>query len=482
MSTGRGRALLALLAIGMVAFGAIEAPAQQAPGAAWSVELVGARAVTLGGGDMERLLGARRIEATLPARGGDRTYSGYPLGWVAAIVDDAADAAGAKLDRALWELGYDVTVTARDGYAATFSTKGLAPEAVLLADREGGKPIVPSIVGAIDKSLWVKDVASIEIGIIGAAKPDAVSAGSADKEHPAEPPPDFTLVLDLNGTEHRFPIAELERSPLYVEAPGSFTTSAGTTYAGTYGGVRLAALIGQYVTLKPSESVEFVATDGYRMAYAAADILDTSHGEWILAFRLDGLYLPKDPGYIRTIKVGPGSPNIAGQLSVKMVERVELRQSGYRSFELLVDGAMQARLDRQTVQSCVNCHGVSVSYERKGQTARYRGVALWRVMAYGDDPERAPHRADSSVLSYDAEAAKRGYAVEMVAADGFVNALDSRALHANDLIILATEKDGAELPDGEWPLVLAWDKAATVPEAIRPVRQVVKLSLGTRVR
>lgn len=482
MSTGRGGALRALLTFGMVVVVALQAGAQQTPGAAWSFQLVGVRSVTLGDGELARLLGARRMDATLAAKGGDRTYSGYPLGWVAALVDDAADATGTKLDRELWDLGYDVTVTARDGYTATFSTKGLAPEAVLLVDREGGKSIVPSVVGAIDRSLWVKDVVSIELSIKGAAVPDAVSAASSDEGTSAGPLPDFTLTLDLNGTEHRFTIAELQRSPLYLEAPGSFTTSAGSRYVGTYGGVRLASLIGQYVTLKPTESVVFVATDGYRMAYAAADVLDTSRGVWILAFRLDGAYLPQDPGYIRTIKVGPDTPNIDGHLSVKMVERVELRQSGYRSFELAIDGAMQARVDRQTVQSCVNCHGVSVSYERKGQAATYRGVALWRFLAYADDPERAPHRADSSVIAYDAEAARRGYTVEVVAADGFANVLDSRALHLNDGIILATEKDGAELPDAEWPLVLAWDKAATVPEAIKPVRQVLKVLLGTRAR
>jgi hypothetical protein len=486
------RTVRLLVGLAIVAACAVRAPqragAQQAEGGGWTVEVIGARRLVLGGADLERLLGARRMEMKLAAKGGDRVYSGYPLGWIAALVDDPGEGNGSELDEERWKLGYDITVTARDGYAATLSTAELDPDAALLADREGGKPIAPTVVGTMDKSLWVKDVASIELAIEGALVPDAVSAATEEGEVQTtdafveDIAPDFSVVLDLNGTEHRFTLLELNRSPLFVQAPGSFTTSAGTTYAGQYGGVRLAALIGQYVTLKPSDTVELVAMDGYRMQYAAEDFLDTSKGEWILAFRLDGAYLPRDPGYVRTMKVGLYTPNIDGHLSVKMVERVVLRQSGYRAYELVIDGAMQARLDRQTVQSCVNCHGVSVAYERKGQAASYRGVALWRFLAYGDDPERAPHKAPSSVTSYDAEAAKRGYAVGVIAADGFSISLDSRALHANDGIILATEKDGAEAPDAEWPLVLVWDRAATVPESIKPVKQVVKLALGAPTR
>ena len=46
------------------------------------------------------------------------------------------------------------------------------------------------------------------------------------------------------------------------------------------------------------DSITFIAMDSYEMAYPGSRILDEADGLWILAFRMDGDYLPKDPGFI----------------------------------------------------------------------------------------------------------------------------------------------------------------------------------------
>jgi DMSO/TMAO reductase YedYZ molybdopterin-dependent catalytic subunit len=222
----------------------------------------------------------------------------------------------------------------------------------------------------------------------------------------------------------------------------------------------------------------FVASDGYEMSYEGSQILDASDGDWILAFRIDGQNLPNDPGYFRTVKVGPTKPNIDGHLSVKMVQKIVVKSGKVADFTVSMKGKLDAQLDRQTVMSCVNCHKQAVSYERKGETARYEGFALWRILAYSDDASYAPHKQGSSIVAYQRALAEKGYPVEIVAKDGFTITLDAKELDLNQGVILAVRKNGQDLPDDEAPLVLAWDRdAVVIPNGIKPVRQVQSIVL-----
>jgi hypothetical protein len=265
--------------------------------------------------------------------------------------------------------------------------------------------------------------------------------------------------------------------PFYFEGRGAYTTSAGTRYEGRWSGVKLRAVVETGAKLDPSDSVTFVATDGYEMTYSGAQILDEKDGEWMLAFKMDGEYLPEDPGYVRTIKAGPKTPNIDGHLSVRMVKRIVLKQKAFRDFTVSVKGATASTLDRSTIMSCASCHRSSVSFERKAEKAQYSGFPLWLLMGYADDAS-IPHKQDKSVMAYDAAKAAAGYAVTVTAKDGFKLELSSKELNRNDQVILALYKDGEELPDAEAPLVLVWDKdAKLLPAGIKNVKSVAEIGL-----
>ncbi len=233
------------------------------------------------------------------------------------------------------------------------------------------------------------------------------------------------------------------------------------------------------MSLGGDDSISFVAPAGYEMTYPGKQILDESDGVWILAFRMDGDYLPKDPGYIRTIKVGPGNPNIDGHLSVKMIKRIVVKQKDFKDFAISYGGKMSGTLDRSTVQSCVSCHKKDVTFERKGISGVYTGFPLQLLLAYADDPKYAPHKQATGILAYDAAAAKAGYKVEVVADDGYAITLDSRDLDANAEVIVAMYKDGAGLGPDEFPLVLVWDKnIARLPEGIKNVKRIKSIRLA----
>ncbi len=258
-----------------------------------------------------------------------------------------------------------------------------------------------------------------------------------------------------------------------MEAKGSYTTSAGTKYTNVYGGVKLRALVERFTKLSDKDSVTFVAMDGYEMTYPGSLVMDEADGTWILAFVMDGEALPKDPGYVRTIKVGAGNPNIDGHLSVRMVKKIVVKQKDFKDFRISLSGKMSHELDRSTIQSCVSCHGKTVTFERKGVSASYTGFPAWLILGYVDDPKNAPHKQDKSIPAYESALARAGYLVDFVAADGFTVTLNAKEMDHNDDLIIAMYKNGANLGEDEFPLALVWDKnAALVPAGIKNVKML----------
>jgi hypothetical protein len=432
----------------------------------WTIEVLGTHGDTITSVDYgeSKEHGSHYIEMELERKGETHVYKGLPFRMIAAMTDGPDRSHPYKFDSTLWESGYDITITAADGYSVTFNTAEVDYNDLMLADSEDGMEIAPQIVGNVSGKLWVKDVRVIELGL---------GADTAAEE-------EFELEIDIAGTEAAFTIEELEASPFYVEGKGSFTTSAGTTYTHTYGGVRFAGFVNSFMNLREEDTVTLVAMDGYEMTYSGEQILDTSDGEWILAFKIDGEYMEIDPGYIRTVKIGPSVPNIEGHLSVKMIEKIVASGEPYKDFTLTMKGRMNLDVDRQTIQSGISCHRRTVTYyDRKAeQDIEYTGIPLHLMLAFSDDPDFAPHKQDSSIISYNADAAREGYKVKITAADGFSITLDSRELHGNNDVILAMYKNGEPLPDREFPLIVVWDKdAEVVPDGIKAVRNITEIEL-----
>ncbi|MCD6120593.1 MAG: molybdopterin-dependent oxidoreductase [Spirochaetales bacterium] len=437
----------------------------------WKIMLIGVRKDEITSSRFAEALrhANHRKTMKLEKKGRTTLYTGMPFYQIAAVVDGNDSAHPYKFDKTLWGKGYDITVTAEDGYSVTFNTKDYSYNDLILTDTENGKNIPVSIVGNVPKSLWVKNVAEIELAI---GKTGTGSGNTAK---------DFKLTLSVNGADRSYSLGELEKSPYYIEGKGSFTTSAGTKYSGLYAGVKLADFLNQFVKIKSSSTIIFTAMDGYEMSYPGKQLLDNSDGIWILAFKENGKYLPKDPGYIRTIKIGKNNPNIEGHLSVRMIKKVSVKGEVYRDFSLRIEGDKNFTLNRQTLQSGLSCHKKTVFFERKGKSAHYTGIPLWRFLAYSDDPKYAPHMQDPSIPTYMEARALKGYEIRLTATDGYSITLNSKELNKNDDVILAMLKNGKALPANEWPLILVWDKnAKVIPEGIKPIRQIksIKLILG----
>ncbi|MDD3982277.1 MAG: hypothetical protein PHT55_08755, partial [Spirochaetales bacterium] len=178
--------------------GSPDAASAASAAADWSVELKGLRSDSLSQSYYQKLksAGQHYLRKTVDKKGVSVEYSGLSLAAVIAIVDGDDSTHPFQFNADRWAEGYDVVLTAADGYSVSFSTKDVAPQALILADTEAGAYLsTPMTVGDTAKNLWVKDLVSITTSL-------APNATSAEAEA-------FSLELDINGMKASMSLAEL---------------------------------------------------------------------------------------------------------------------------------------------------------------------------------------------------------------------------------------------------------------------------------
>ena len=370
------------------------------------------------------------------------SFGAMPLKNIIAMIDDADATMPYSFIEDKWTAGYDITFTSSDGYSVTINTADYSAADFYLADMVDGENITPMLTGNVSSQIWVKDIAGIKASLQALSLEDN----------------DFELVLEIEGRSGSYTISELENLDYYVEEKGNYTNSYDNTFEFLWGGVKIVELINEYTTLTDDMSLIIEAMDGYAMNYSTAQLLDNSDGDWILAFKEDGAYMPEDPGYIRLVKVGPGNPNFESHASAKMIKKIIIEDVAFRDFQLeIIDGDKVEIMDRQTVQSGVTTWRTVVDYynTKADETVRYLGMPVYEVLR--------------KYSGYDT--------VRIVAEDGFEISLAAEELAGNDDVIIAMfYGDESELSADEFPLIIVWDEAAAVvPAGIKPVKNISKI-------
>jgi hypothetical protein len=417
-------------------------------GEGWKIDLMGVRSDELWQSQLSSWKEAENsstVEMSLEKKGETKLYSGILLKDIVAMVDDPSGGMPYEFQEELWNEGYDITFTSADGYSASFNSADVSSEDVLLVDSVDGKTVSPQIAGNLTGKAWVRDLVSIELSLA------AVDLAQNS----------FEFMLEINGEVSAYTIADLEAMDIYVEDKGGFTNSYGNKTEGIYGGVKLIPLLSESMDVTAESAIRIIAMDGYEMSYGGDMLLDQEDGEWILAFKENGEYMPEDPGYIRLVKVGPQNPDITGHVSARMIKKIVTEGEPFEDFGLtIVQKDLTEVFDRQTMQSgvSVNKNKVTYYYQKKDQDIEYMGISLWRLL----------------------ERPSEYKAIEISAGDGFSVTLDNTQVEGNDDVIIAmyTGEDNSLLDEKDWPLRLVWDKeAALVPDGIKAVRNVKKITL-----
>ena len=426
--------------------GAADAVSQATPkGDGWKIELSGVRSDEVWESNLKSWIAQNPellVELEYEKKDELHSYEGVPLKEIIAMVDDADGSMPASFRAEKWTEGYELTLTAGDGYAQTMVSSDFDPDDLYLGISQDGSPMPPTLIGDISGQYWVRDLASISLGL----QPVSLETN------------DFELLLDIDSKNASFTISEMENHPYYMEDKGNYTNSYGNNFQYTWGGVKLVDLINDYTTLTDEMTVTIQAMDGYEMDYSGSQLLDQEDGTWILAFKENGEYMPEDPGYIRLVKVGPKNPEITGHVSARMVKKIIIREESFSDFQITLDGpAGMEVFDRQTMQSGVSTHKSVVSYfDKKSESSiEYMGLPLYEMFSRYDGIEEVTLKAED------------GFAITLAASEVIGN---------QDVILAMYYGDGSELSDKEKPLVIVWDQnAPVVPEGIKAVRKISKL-------
>ncbi len=424
----------------------VDAVSQATPeGDGWMITLTGVRSEDLYESDVDAWIEYNPDmlkELSYEKKGELRNYTAIPFSAIVAICDDGDGSMPYTFEQEVWDSGYEITLVSADGYAATFVTSEIASEVIYIALSQDEEEISPMVIGEIDGQFWVKELVAIELSL----------APVTLEEN------DFEFILEIGDEKSSYTLAELKDHPHYIEDTGEYKNSHDIIFPHVWGGVKLVDLIGDTIELTADQTVIIQSTDGYEMVYSGEQLLDQSDGTWILAFIEDGDYMPEDPGYIRLVKVGPDNPQITGHVSAKMIKKVIIEDVVFKDFSLTLESAEGSEiLDRQTIQSGVTTHKSVVGYyHKKNDTIiDYMGLPLYELFSHYP-----------------------GYkTVSIEAADGFSVTLEASDIEGNTDVILAMYYgDGSELSQREQPLVLAWDREASlIPEGIKAVRNIHRM-------
>jgi hypothetical protein len=266
-----------------------------------------------------------------------------------------------------------------------------------------------------------------------------------------------------------------------INAQGTFTTSTNADYEASYVGVPMTTFIGN---VNADATIRVTAADGYSMNYPAATFQDTSEGTWILAYKENGEYMPFDPGYFRIVMVGQDNPHFSSALSAKMVVLIEVI-GVYVDYSLEMSGEVDRTFSRSELEEGVGCpcHVATVSVTSKGVTSEYTGIPLWRLIAFVDDDifpmaDLGLHYNDSD---FNDELASSGYAIDLVASDGYTQTVTSDMIAQDERFIVAFKKDGIFLdPSSNGYMRFIFDDSVELPEGsnLRSVKFLAEILLG----
>jgi DMSO/TMAO reductase YedYZ molybdopterin-dependent catalytic subunit len=278
--------------------------------------------------------------------------------------------------------------------------------------------------------------------------------------------PEEEPVLTVTGPSGSVSLtmAELQAMPS-IEGWGGIKNSTGRiTVPAVYTGVPLQEIVALVGGLETTDGVNVVAEDGYAMTLAYDQVTggnfvtyDPATGDEndydgelvaVIAYALEGQPLDAaSEGTLRLVVLGESNRQVTdGHWWVKWVNAAEIHPQG-ETWTLSLEGALSEEMDRSTFESCSSpsCHGTSWVDDEGHE---WVGTPLYLVAARVDDENK------HDFGGFNVELAEAGYAIRLVAADGYEVEIESTAASRNADMIVAVSYDGDSLPEKYYPLRL----------------------------
>jgi DMSO/TMAO reductase YedYZ molybdopterin-dependent catalytic subunit len=116
---------------------------------------------------------------------------------------------------------------------------------------------------------------------------------------------------------------------------------------------------------------------------------------------------------------------------------------------LQLEGELSLTFNDMDFAQGAACHPASWT-DDEGRV--WEGIPLWMLVGRVDDENS--HDEGSEESAFNDELADAGYEVTVTAADGYAKTFTSEQVKRNDNMIIASVRDGEQLPENQWPLRL----------------------------
>ncbi|MGI6249947.1 MAG: hypothetical protein ACOYKD_01075 [Anaerolineaceae bacterium] len=299
-----------------------------------------------------------------------------------------------------------------------------------------------------------------------ATPPTTVETKAPDVQAPTEAALPVTVLELEHGDEViYFTMEQLKALPAVEGLAGIMSSTGKITPPAMYKGVLVSTLLEQVGGLKPENSVEILASDGYSITYSPGQILDGQYTTYdvangdetktvgklqtIIAYEREGKPLNNESeGELRLAIIGESNLQVVdGHWSIKFVNKIRLKEA---IEDWVVDfvGGIDAPMDRATFESgaAPDCHPATW---KDPDGREYLGIPLYYLLGRVDDEVKHGPK------SYRDDLAKsNAYTVDIIAKDGYTVTLDAFTTMRNDDIIVAYLLDGKPLEGEDFPLKL----------------------------
>jgi len=287
-------------------------------------------------------------------------------------------------------------------------------------------------------------------------------------------------LIDLDGNSQTVDLASLEQ----VTGEGGFVKSTGTVVGpAELTGPKLLDILDKIGGITAEDAVQITAQDGYEMTLT----YDQCNGN-VMTYDPDGE--PLQVGGVEAIvalestseELLDKGPRIAfikdkdtlcdGHFWIKEVAVIKVVPA-VAEWELSLSGIEEATIDRSTFESIATCGRSThpgqeyVTTAKDSSEVTYFGVPLWVLVSMIDGADDAHYR-------FNRELSKKGYTVQVIAADGYTVELKSEEVAYVDGVFLAYLKNEEPLDEDSGPVQLV---GPDLPSKQHSVKQVAEIKL-----
>jgi len=453
---------VALAAVKTVVETGEKAAESDAAAADWTLQLVGAKEVSVSKDYFEEGLACVSSHRVSWVDEDGNEWGGIPLWLLVAMVDDDPDTGPYhfNFNDELAAQGYEVNVIAGDGWKATLDSAAIARnDGYIVANTLNGKPL--PLKTEAGKGCW-------PLHLKGSAVFGGQQVGNIARiELSGMPEPSEGWTLELVGEVGDTITQEEFEEGLSCAGSGharKWVDNEGNAWSG----VPLWVLLGAVDDIESSNhwtfnnelaasgyTVEVIAEDGYSRTFDSAKIARSD--DFIIANKVNGQELT-DSWPLRLVGDGvakeDGSLGGAAVGNIARIEIPELKTPAAKagSWNLTLIGKISDVISQAEFEEALACPNAGHCVEWTDSDGNvWSGIPLWLLAGWVDD--RQPH-------DFNVTQATAGYTILVKAEDGYTKDFASSEVAWSNDYIIANKVNGKELTDS-WPLRLVGDGVAS---------------------